>query len=65
MYIYIYIYIGFLPRDTAKHHQEHVLPVLKKALEDSKLSIDEIDVVCYTKGKKKASKSDFIYLLIY
>lgn len=26
---------GFLPRDTAKHHQKHIIPVLKQALEVS------------------------------
>ncbi|KAJ8673554.1 hypothetical protein QAD02_004816 [Eretmocerus hayati] len=41
---------GFLPRETAQHHREHVLPVLKKALEDAKLTFKDIDIVCYTKG---------------
>ncbi|XP_001608158.1 probable tRNA N6-adenosine threonylcarbamoyltransferase [Nasonia vitripennis] len=41
---------GFLPRETAQHHREHVLPVLKKALEDAKLTLKDVDVICYTKG---------------
>ena len=41
---------GFLPRDTAKHHRDHVLQVLRECLDQSGVSIDEIDVVCYTKG---------------
>ena len=44
-------YVGFLPRDTAKHHQEVVLDVLKQALEEAKVKPEDIDVVSYTKGK--------------
>ncbi|RWS22198.1 putative tRNA N6-adenosine threonylcarbamoyltransferase-like protein [Leptotrombidium deliense] len=41
---------GFLPRETAKHHQTHVLNLLSKALKEAKVEPKEIDVVCYTKG---------------
>ncbi|XP_077993523.1 putative tRNA N6-adenosine threonylcarbamoyltransferase [Glandiceps talaboti] len=41
---------GFLPRDTAKHHQANVLKVLRKALDEANLTPDDIDCVCYTKG---------------
>ncbi|CAH0381515.1 unnamed protein product [Bemisia tabaci] len=41
---------GFLPRETARHHREVILQVLQEALDTSKLSPTEIDVVCYTKG---------------
>ncbi|XP_076350944.1 putative tRNA N6-adenosine threonylcarbamoyltransferase Tcs3 [Tachypleus tridentatus] len=41
---------GFLPRDTAKHHQAHVLDVLEKALLEANMKPSDIDVVCYTKG---------------
>lgn len=41
---------GFLPRDTAKHHQANVLIVLKEALDEAKVHPKDIDVVCYTKG---------------
>ncbi|KAI0220550.1 putative tRNA N6-adenosine threonylcarbamoyltransferase [Lamellibrachia satsuma] len=41
---------GFLPRDTAKHHQDCVLEVLKEALDEAKIDPQHIDVVCYTKG---------------
>lgn len=41
---------GFLPRDTAKHHQANVLVVLKEALDEAKIDPKDIDVVCYTKG---------------
>ena len=41
---------GFLPRDTAKHHQGHILDVLKRALDEAKIKPEEIDCVCFTKG---------------
>ncbi|KAK3603832.1 hypothetical protein CHS0354_042838 [Potamilus streckersoni] len=41
---------GFLPRDTAKHHQAHALDVLQKALDEAKIKPEDIDVICYTKG---------------
>lgn len=41
---------GFLPKETAKHHREVILQVLKEALEEAKIKTNEIDVVCYTKG---------------
>ena len=41
---------GFMPKDTAKHHQKHVLDVLRRALEEAKVSPEDIDCVCFTKG---------------
>ena len=41
---------GFLPRETAQHHREHVLVVLQKALNDAKITLKDVDVICYTKG---------------
>ncbi|XP_015524054.1 probable tRNA N6-adenosine threonylcarbamoyltransferase [Neodiprion lecontei] len=41
---------GFLPRETAQHHRQHVLETLKCALKDASLTMKDIDVVCYTKG---------------
>jgi len=41
---------GFLPRDTAKHHRDNVLVVLKEALDEANLTPDKIDAVAYTKG---------------
>ncbi|CAG9560918.1 unnamed protein product [Danaus chrysippus] len=41
---------GFLPRETAEHHQENIHAVLKEALEASGITPNDIDVVCYTKG---------------
>ncbi|XP_072169413.1 probable tRNA N6-adenosine threonylcarbamoyltransferase [Diadema setosum] len=41
---------GFQPRDTAKHHQQHIMSILRKALDEAKLTPKDIDCVCYTKG---------------
>ncbi|XP_063976722.1 probable tRNA N6-adenosine threonylcarbamoyltransferase [Diachasmimorpha longicaudata] len=41
---------GFLPKETAIHHRTHVLEVLKQALSDAKLTVKDVDVICYTKG---------------
>lgn len=41
---------GFLPKETAQHHREKVLLILKQSLEKAGLKPSEIDVVCYTKG---------------
>ncbi|KAJ3702297.1 hypothetical protein LUZ61_006002 [Rhynchospora tenuis] len=41
---------GFLPRETAKHHLQHALPLVRAALSDASLSPSDIDCVCYTRG---------------
>ena len=41
---------GFLPRETAWHHQAHVAAVVRCALDEASLTLDDIDVICYTKG---------------
>ncbi|XP_063827749.1 probable tRNA N6-adenosine threonylcarbamoyltransferase [Ostrinia nubilalis] len=41
---------GFLPRETAEHHQANIHEVLQVALDQSGVSPADIDVVCYTKG---------------
>jgi len=41
---------GFLPRDTAKHHQACILDILQEALDVAKLKPDDIDCICFTKG---------------
>ena len=40
---------GFLPRDTAMHHRDNVLTVLREALEEANITPDRIDAVAYTK----------------
>ncbi|KAI3710795.1 hypothetical protein L2E82_40589 [Cichorium intybus] len=41
---------GFLPRETAQHHFQHVLPLIKEALETAQITLKDIDCLCYTKG---------------
>ncbi|CAI9274437.1 unnamed protein product [Lactuca saligna] len=41
---------GFLPRETAQHHFQHILPLIKEALETAQITLKDIDCLCYTKG---------------
>jgi N6-L-threonylcarbamoyladenine synthase len=41
---------GFLPRETALHHQEHIVPLVRLALSEANLSPKDINCICYTKG---------------
>jgi N6-L-threonylcarbamoyladenine synthase len=41
---------GFLPRETARHHQAHVASLVRAALHEAKMAPSDIDVICYTKG---------------
>lgn len=41
---------GFLPKETAEHHRAKILGILKDALAEAKVTPQQIDVVCYTKG---------------
>jgi N6-L-threonylcarbamoyladenine synthase len=41
---------GFLPRETAQHHQEHVIDLVDQALKDANVRPEELDCVSFTKG---------------
>ncbi len=41
---------GFLPRETADHHRNKVIGLVKAALAEAKLGPDDIDALAYTKG---------------
>eukprot|EP01098_Paradermamoeba_levis_P000194 TRINITY_DN10205_c0_g1_i1.p1 TRINITY_DN10205_c0_g1~~TRINITY_DN10205_c0_g1_i1.p1 ORF type:complete len:353 (-),score=83.20 TRINITY_DN10205_c0_g1_i1:151-1164(-) len=41
---------GFLPRETAKHHQSWILQLVKKALQEAKISPQQLECLAYTKG---------------
>jgi N6-L-threonylcarbamoyladenine synthase len=41
---------GFLPRETAWHHQAHVAPLVRLALEEAGVAPGDIDVICFTRG---------------
>lgn len=41
---------GFLPRETATHHQQHVNHLIKRALDQAAISPSHLDCIGYTKG---------------
>lgn len=41
---------GFLPRETAWHHQVHINALVRQALLEANISPNEVDCICYTKG---------------
>lgn len=41
---------GFLPRATADHHCREIVALIQAALEEAKLTLRQIHVICYTKG---------------
>ncbi|GME84881.1 unnamed protein product [Ambrosiozyma monospora] len=41
---------GFLPRDTARHHRNWVIRLVKQALEETKLQGSDLDCICFTQG---------------
>ncbi len=41
---------GFVPKETADHHRKEVLSILELSLKEAKLTINDIDLICYTKG---------------
>lgn len=44
------VYGGVVPEIASRHHLEDILPVLKKALKEANVTIDEIDLIGATKG---------------
>uniref|UniRef100_A0A6G3MG88 N(6)-L-threonylcarbamoyladenine synthase n=1 Tax=Henneguya salminicola TaxID=69463 RepID=A0A6G3MG88_HENSL len=41
---------GFKPSDTEAHHRNKILELLKNVLQESKLHMTQIDVICFTQG---------------
>ncbi|KKZ61283.1 glycoprotein endopeptidase kae1 [[Emmonsia] crescens] len=41
---------GFLPKDTAKHHRAWVVNLVKRALKEARVTVSDVDCICYTKG---------------
>ena len=41
---------GFLPRETAWHHQAHVSPLVARALREAEITPRDVDCICFTKG---------------
>ncbi|KAJ7364973.1 hypothetical protein OS493_007606 [Desmophyllum pertusum] len=47
---YAISHLRFLARDTAKHHRENIIDILRRSLKEANIKPEEIDCVCYTKG---------------
>lgn len=41
---------GFLPRDTARHHRNWVVRIIKQSLVDAGVSGADLDCICFTQG---------------
>mmetsp|Transcript_5908 Transcript_5908/g.21595 ORF Transcript_5908/g.21595 Transcript_5908/m.21595 type:complete len:354 (+) Transcript_5908:43-1104(+) len=41
---------GFMPRETAVHHHEHIVALVREALEEAKVTPGDLSCLCYTKG---------------
>lgn len=41
---------GFLPRDTAQHHRDWVLRVIRDAMNKANVALKDLDCICFTKG---------------
>ena len=41
---------GFRPKETADHHRREILGILRNALDEAQLNLEDIDLFCYTKG---------------
>ncbi|ABN65851.2 predicted protein [Scheffersomyces stipitis CBS 6054] len=41
---------GFLPRDTARHHRNWVVRIIKRALSEAKVTGADLDCICFTQG---------------
>lgn len=42
---------GFQPTDTARHHREWAVSVVRDAMLGAKIGWDKVDVIAYTKGE--------------
>ena len=41
---------GFLPKDTAAHHRRWVVRLVKQAIKQAGVALEDIDCICFTKG---------------
>lgn len=42
---------GFLPKETAQHHQQHILDLIKRAIQEAAIDIErDLIGIAYTKG---------------
>ena len=55
---------GFLPRETAWHHQAHVNAMVRCALDEAKVEISDIDVIIPTNPSYKLKQTSPISITI-
>ena len=41
---------GFLPGETARHHRDHIMAVVGKAMSDAAVDWADLDCICFTQG---------------
>ena len=41
---------GFLPRETAWHHQSHIASLVRLAMDEAKVTPADVSAICYTRG---------------
>ena len=41
---------GFLPKETAEHHREHIINLIREAMKIAGINFKQISLICYTKG---------------
>ncbi|GAM86718.1 hypothetical protein ANO11243_047370 [Dothideomycetidae sp. 11243] len=41
---------GFLPKDTAAHHRRWVVRLVKQAIKQANVTIEDVDCICFTQG---------------
>lgn len=53
---------GFLPNETARHHRESIVQLIKDALREADLLPCDLDCICFTQGNDKINSSFVGYL---
>jgi N6-L-threonylcarbamoyladenine synthase len=43
---------GFLPKDTAQHHRDHIIELIQKSLKEANLNYKDLSCISYTKGMR-------------
>ncbi|KNE89748.1 glycoprotein endopeptidase KAE1, variant [Puccinia striiformis f. sp. tritici PST-78] len=41
---------GFQPGDTAKHHRDHIIDLVKRSIKETGLELSQLDCICFTRG---------------
>lgn len=54
---------GFLPRETALHHNEHLYELTEAALKEAGIKPHDLSCVCFTKGNHITLQYIILYYL--